>query len=113
MAGQCLITKIYILTNKNSCRGVPGRCSLESELILKYWQNPEEIYICEGACFVKIETSFLLKINSFTQTFARFGWDLSLTLWKVVTKVRNIYFTDETLMTLPLKQVKYLKTENK
>ena len=43
------------------------------EWILKYWQNPEEIYICEGE---RIETSFLLKINSLTQTFVSFGWDL-------------------------------------
>ena len=48
--------------------GVPWSC----ELILKYRQNPEETYTCEGVhYFVKIETSFLLKMNLFTQTFCR------------------------------------------
>ena len=65
LAEQCLITK-----NINKVRihakmfseGFPGSC----KLILKSRQNCEETYTYEGVYyFVKIETSYLLKINSF------------------------------------------------
>ena len=50
-----------------SLEGIP--CSYE--LILKYRQNSEETYACEGVhYFVKINAPFLLKKNLFIQTFA-------------------------------------------
>ena len=65
MAGQCLITNdSKILINVN----------LGIELILKYRQNPAETYTYEWVHYLaKTETSFFLKINSFTKKFIGFG----------------------------------------
>ena len=64
LAEQCLITKNIneVRIHAKMFSGFPWSC----ELILKSRQNCEETYTYEGVYyFVKIETSYLLKINSF------------------------------------------------